>query len=158
MTTSPPSFTGQCACKEVVYELKREPMFVNCCHCTWCQRESGSAFALNALIESSNVKLIKGKLEIIDTPSNSGQGQRYFRCAKCKVALWSEYNGAGDKIKFIRAGTLTNANAIKPNAHIFTSTKLDWVKLDDNIPQFENYYKAKEVWSEASQKRRADAT
>lgn len=65
---------GGCDCGAVRYQMMDAPMFVHCCHCRWCQRESGSAFALNAIIETERVVLLKGAPEIIDTPSASGSG------------------------------------------------------------------------------------
>ena len=96
-------YKGHCTCKHVTYEFSVEPMFVNCCHCTWCQRETGSAFVINALVEAKNVKTLSGEVEKIDTPTESGKGQQVYRCPKCKVALWSNYAGAGPKINFIFA-------------------------------------------------------
>src|SRR3546814_3671955 len=92
------SFEGGCTCRHVRYRLASRPLFVHCCHCHWCQRETGSAFALNAMIEADRVQLLCGDVEIIDTPSNSGAGQKVSRCPKCRVALWSNYAGSGDEI------------------------------------------------------------
>lgn len=62
---------GGCTCGHVRYRMTSNPIFVHCCHCTWCQRETGSAFAVNALIEADRVQLLQGTVEIIDTPSQS---------------------------------------------------------------------------------------
>ena len=145
---------GGCACGEVRYHLKRAPMFVNCCHCSWCQRETGASFALNSVIETCNVDVLQGKPELIDTPSSSGKGQQIARCPKCHVALWSHYAGAGHVLSFIRTGTLDNPGLLKPGAQIFTSTKQPWVVLPDDMPAFEEYYDLKEVWSAESLARR----
>src|SRR4051794_40946188 len=98
--------TGGCTCRAVRYHMTSGPLFVHCCHCRWCQRESGAAFALNALIESDRVALLQGAPEEVLTPSNSGKGQRIFRCPSCRVAVWSHYAGGGDRIRFVRVGTL----------------------------------------------------
>ena len=71
---------GGCTCREIRYRLNRDPMVVHCCHCRWCQRETGAAFALNAMIESIYVEILSGKPERIDTPSHSGHGQTIVRC------------------------------------------------------------------------------
>jgi len=99
-------FTGGCTCRCVRYRLNEKPMFIHCCHCRWCQRETGASFALNALIEAEHVQLLSGTVEIIDTPSNSGKGQRISRCPTCRIALWSNYGGGGDALRFVRVGTL----------------------------------------------------
>lgn len=145
---------GGCTCRKIRYRLKREPMFVNCCNCTWCQRETGSAFVINAVMEAKETELLGGTPEIIDTPSASGKGQKIHRCPECKVAVWSNYGGAGPILNFVRVGTLDNPNQCPPNAIIFTSTKQDWVCYPDNIPQFEEYYDMKALYSSEAWERR----
>jgi len=114
---------GGCACRQVRYRMTGEPLFVHCCHCSWCQRETGTAFALNAMIEADRLQLLEGEVCIVDTPSNSGKGQRIARCPRCSVALWSNYDGAGEAVRFVRVGTLDDPAALAPDVHIFTSSK-----------------------------------
>uniref|UniRef100_UPI0038990A7E GFA family protein n=1 Tax=Microbulbifer bruguierae TaxID=3029061 RepID=UPI0038990A7E len=125
-------------------------MFVHCCHCTWCQRETGSAFAVNALIEADEVRLIQGSPEKTDVPSNSGIGQKISRCPSCKTALWSNYGAANEAVCFIRVGTLNNPDACPPDIHIFTSTKQKWVELNDSVPVMDEYYQRSNYWPEQS--------
>ncbi len=142
---------GGCACGRVRYRLASSPMFVHCCHCTWCQRETGSAFALNALIEADQVRVLQGAVDVVNTPSNSGRGQRIARCPRCRVALWSHYAGAGDAVCFVRVGTLDRPEACPPDIHIFTSTRLPWVRLPEaGAPQVDEYYRRSDYWPEAS--------
>lgn len=145
---------GGCTCRAVRYTMAAPPMIVHCCHCTWCQRESGAAFALNAMIESDRVQRLQGKVDLVDTPSNSGKGQQVARCAVCRVALWSHYAGAGPKVSFVRVGTLDTPAALPPDVHIFTSTKQPWVVLPPGTPAFAEYYRASEVWPAESLARR----
>lgn len=137
---------GQCSCAEVKYALDEKPMIVHCCHCTWCQRETGSAFAINALVESTRVRVLQGEPERIAMPSNSGIGQTIARCSHCKTALWSYYGAAKDSVCFVRVGTLNDPNRCRPDIHIYTSTKQDWVQLDDTVPIVDEYYRRSEVW------------
>ena len=137
---------GRCTCSKVKYQLLNKPLFVHCCHCTWCQRETGASFALNAFIETHNVKLLQGKTETIYTPTSSSGGQKIIRCASCKIALWSHYSGAGDVISLVRIGTLDDSNALQPDIHIYTSTQQHWLKLSDDIPKVEEYYQKKDYW------------
>src|ERR1700674_4476501 len=97
---------GRCTCGAVRYRMIRKPLFVHCCHCRWCQRETGTAFALNALIESERVETVQGETKAIVTPTLSGKEHKISRCPVCRIALWSTYAGAGDAIRFIRVGTL----------------------------------------------------
>lgn len=146
---------GGCTCRSVRYRMLTKPMFVHCCHCTWCQRETGTAFALNAMIEADRVELFQGEVEVINTPSSSGKGQKISRCPKCRIALWSNYSGAGDAVRFVRVGTLDEPGRFPPDIHIFTSTKQPWVMLLPGTPAVPEYYKASERWPKESLKRRA---
>jgi hypothetical protein len=145
---------GGCACGAVRYRLGDAPMFVNCCHCTSCQTETGSAFVINALIEADRVELLAGAPEPVMTPSESGKGQQIWRCPDCKVALWSNYGGAADILRFVRVGTLDAPGALPPDAHIFTRSKLPWLRLPDGMPVFEAYYDSKSLWPAESLARR----
>ena len=146
---------GGCDCKAIRYRMMTKPMFVNCCHCRWCQRETGSAFVLNALIESERVQLLAGAPEVIDTPSESGRGQKIARCPSCKIALWSNYSLP--TVRFIRVGTLDNPDVAPPDAHIFTASKQPWVILPPGAPAFADYYDASKLWPAESLERRATA-
>ena len=148
-------FEGGCACRFVRYRMTSKPLFVHCCHCTWCQRETGTAFALNAMIEADRVELMQGVVEVIDTPSLSGKGQGIARCPKCRVALWSNYSGAGDAVRFVRVGTLDEAGRFPPDIHIFTSSKQPWVVLPEGATVVPEFYKASERWPKESLERRA---
>ena len=129
-------------------------MFVHCCHCTWCQRESGASFALNAMIESDRVELVSGDLHVVDTPSNSGKGQKVSRCPRCEVAVWSNYSGAGDAVRFVRVGTLLEPASMPPDIHIFTSSKQPWVVLPPGTPAVAEYYDRTRFWPAESLARR----
>jgi hypothetical protein len=134
----------------VRFAIASAPLVVHCCHCRWCQRETGTAFALNAMIEAGRVQLLTGAPELVLTPSNSGRGQKIARCPQCRVALWSHYAGAGDKLSFVRVGTLDDPDACPPDVHIFTESKQPWVVIPAGTPVFPRYYKRDEVWSRAS--------
>ncbi|MGH8309815.1 MAG: GFA family protein, partial [Steroidobacteraceae bacterium] len=133
------SLEGGCTCRTVRYRMTSAPMFVHCCHCRWCQRETGASFALNALIEADRVIVLKGAPEVVNTPSNSGKGQKIIRCPECRIALWSNYAGAGDKLRFIRVGTLDEPDRCPPDIHIFTSSKQPWVVLPPGTPAVAEY-------------------
>lgn len=151
------SLEGGCACSGVRYRMTALPLFVHCCHCRWCQRETGSAFVLNALIETDCLEVLRGKPERVATPSESGKGQTIVRCPTCRVALWSHYAGNGEAICFLRAGTLDEAERVSPDVHIYTDSKHPWVVLPEGVPAFSAYYRPKELWPAESQARRKRA-
>ncbi|MFZ1988622.1 MAG: GFA family protein [Alphaproteobacteria bacterium] len=147
------SIEGGCDCRTVRYRMTSRPLFVHCCHCRWCQRETGTAFALNAMVESDRVILLTGTPELINTPSNSGKGQMIARCPQCKIALWSNYGGRGDITRFVRVGALDNPDALPPDIHIFTMSKQPWVILPPGTPAVHEYYDRKVQWPKESNER-----
>lgn len=151
--TADDAHEGGCACRAVRYRLTARPLFTHCCHCRWCQRETGASFALNAMIEADRVTLLAGAPETIDTPSNSGRGQKIVRCPTCRVALWSHYSGAGEAVSFVRVGTLDEPDRLPPDIHIFTLSKQPWVTLADGKPVREEYYDRRDYWPEESLER-----
>jgi hypothetical protein len=148
-------YDGGCTCRFVRYRMLSKPLFVHCCHCRWCQRETGSAFVLNAMIEADRVQLLEGDVHVVLTPSFSGKGQKIARCPQCHIAVWSNYSGAGDAIRFVRVGTLDETDRLQPNIHIYTESKQPWVILPPNTPAVREYYKAAEQWPAESLERRA---
>jgi len=145
---------GGCTCGSVRYRMTTAPMYVHCCHCRWCQRETGSAFAINAMIEADRGSVRQGKQEVILTPRIIGQGQKIARCPNCRVALWSNYAGAGDKVRFVRVGTLDDPDRLPPDIHIFTASKQPWVVLPQGALAFEEYYDREACWPAESLARR----
>jgi hypothetical protein len=145
---APDSFPaeGGCDCRAVRYRMESSPLFVHCCHCRWCQRESGASFALNAMIEADRVTNVGVEPEVVDTPSASGSGQKIARCPKCRLAVFSHYAGAGPIIKFVRVGTLDNPDLLSPDIHIFTESKQPWVQLVGGAPAVAQYYERDDYW------------
>lgn len=137
---------GGCDCGAVRYRMSADPIIVHCCHCRWCQRETGGAFAINAVVETSALQ-VTGETVMVDTPSQSGRGQKIARCPACHVALWSHYPQAGPTLAFVRAGTLDSPSSVTPDVHIYTSTKLPWVRLPDDARIFAEFYNVPDVWS-----------
>jgi hypothetical protein len=144
---------GGCACGAVRYRLTSAPMFVHCCHCLDCQRQTGSAFVLNALIETDRIALLSGDPQPIAVPTDSGRPHDIWRCPACHTALWSDY-GRRQALRFVRVGTLDDPTALQPDVHIFTRSKQPWVALPEGVPAFEVYYSTKDLWPAASLERR----
>jgi hypothetical protein len=106
------------------------------------------------MIEADRVILLQGQPELVNTPSNSGKGQKIWRCPTCRVALWSNYSGAGDALRFVRVGTLDEPDRLPPYIHIFTSSKQPWVVLPSDVPAVAEYYDRDRYWPAASLERR----
>lgn len=148
---------GGCSCGAVRYRLTAPPMFTHCCHCLDCQKQTGGAFAINALIETSNIELLSGELRKVEMPSPSGRGHDVYRCARCEVALWSDY-GRRPYLRFVRVATLDQPHAIAPDVHIFTRSKVPWVRLPEGARAFEVFYDMKAEWPAESMARREAAS
>ncbi len=140
------SLDGGCTCREVRYRMTNRPLIVHCCHCRWCQRETGASFALNAVIEADRVVLLSGAPELVNTPSLSGKGQKIWRCPRCRVAVWSNYPGGGDAVRFVRVGTLDEPDRLPPDIHIFTASKQPWVVLPPGAKAVAEFYELDKVW------------
>jgi hypothetical protein len=139
---------GGCSCGAVRYRLTSEPLFTHCCHCLNCQRQTGSAFVINVLIEADRVELLAGDPEPVDVPRDDGTTQTIFRCPTCRVAVFSQYGRP--EVRFVRAGTLDDPASVAPDVHIYTRSKVPWVTLPGSVPAFEVYYDSKILWPEAS--------
>jgi len=144
---------GGCSCGAVRYRLTSPPLFVHCCHCLNCQRHTGSAFVINILIETSRVQILKGEPKPVTMPENGGTPNDIFRCPTCLVAVWSVYGGR-TQVRFVRAGTLDDPSEVSPDVHIFTRSKLPWVRLPESVPAFPEFYDIKALWPPESQERR----
>jgi hypothetical protein len=131
----------------VRYRLRSEPLFVHCCHCLNCQRQTGSAFAINVWIEAGSVEIVAGDPRPVDVPRDDGSTQRIFRCPACQVAVYSEYTRP--QVWFVRAGTLDDPSQVSPDVHIYTRSKRDWIALPESVPAFEVYYDTKALWPPA---------
>ncbi len=155
---------GSCFCRAIRYTLLAPPMFTHCCHCLDCQRQTGSALAINAIVEASNIELTAGKPRRVTMPTDSGRPHDIYRCPTCQTALWSDY-GRRRTLIFLRVATLDKPHAISPDVHIFTRSKVPWVDLSGPLAKgsatgkpalaVRVYYDMKKVWPPASLARRA---
>lgn len=141
---------GGCACGKVRYRLTAAPLIVHCCHCRDCQRLTGSAFVVNLWIERRCVEPGDARLASTTVTAGSGRPHEIFRCADCGTALWSKYHAAPGDTVLLRAGTLDHPEAMTPDVHIFTRSKLPWVALPAGVPAFESFYKMAELWPRES--------
>jgi hypothetical protein len=142
---------GGCACGAVRYRLTSDPLFVHCCHCLNCQRQTGSAFVINLLIETDRVELLSGDPVAVSVPRSGGENQKVWRCPTCQIAVFSQYTSA--KVRFVRGGTLDDPSTVEPDVHIYTRSKVPWVALPESVPAFGTYYDTEELWPAESLER-----
>jgi hypothetical protein len=149
----PAMLEGGCACGKARYRLASKPMFVHCCHCKDCQHQTGSAFVINALIETNRVEKLSGETRAVAVPTDSGQPHEIHRCPRCATAVSSHYGGRRE-LSFVRVGTLDEPSELPPDVHIYTRSKLPWVALPAGVPAFPVYYDSKTLWPPESLERR----
>ena len=144
-TNTSVALTGGCPCGDLRYELIKPPMFTHCCHCIQCQKLTGSAFVLNAIIENDCISVLSGFLSVTAGPTESNRPHDIYRCSTCQTAVWSDY-GRRPNYRFVRVGTLDQPNLIKPDAHIFVRSKLDWVVIPKDQKAFDVFYEVQDEW------------
>jgi hypothetical protein len=142
---------GGCSCGAVRYRLSSPPLFVHCCHCLNCQRQTGSAFVINVLIETDRLEVLAGTPQPVDVPRDDGSVQRIFRCPQCQIAVFSEYTSPA--VRFVRGGTLDDPRDVTPDVHIYTRSKVGWVALPEGAPAFDEYYETSKMWPAESLRR-----
>ena len=142
---------GGCACGQIRYRLTSEPLFVHCCHCLNCQRQTGSAFVINLLIEADRLEVLAGEPQPVDVPRDDGSSQTIWRCPSCQVAVFSRYTRP--HVRFVRGGTLDDPSSVAPDVHIYTRSKVPWVTLPDGVPAFDAFYDVRSLWPAESLER-----
>lgn len=149
---------GGCPCGATRYRIESDPLFVHCCHCTECQQQTGSAFAVNAMIEGDRVTMLAGQVVENRIITGSSNPLIECRCTECRTVLWMHYASAGRRIAFVRAGTLNEPGRCPPDIHIYTRSKQDWIVLSDTAPAKRGYYDRAAYWPEDSIARHKAAT
>jgi hypothetical protein len=156
---------GGCACGALRYRLLAPPLFVHCCHCTRCQRETGGPFAHHAMIEFSQFTVVQGEAQFVEVPTDSGRKHWVARCASCLTALWNEHGSRSSVTRYVRVGTLDRPEACPPRAHIFVRSRQPWLVLPPEVPSYAGFYDAARTWppeslaryEAAAEARRAEA-
>jgi hypothetical protein len=143
---------GGCACGHLRFRLTKMPLVVHCCHCHWCQQQSGSHYAVNAVVESKWLEMDHGTPTMVDAPTPSGAGQLIATCPHCRTTIWTHCYGFGaqDRVSFLRVGTLDSPGRLPEDVHIFTESKVPGLTLPSDKPSFPQYYDKAEVWPQES--------
>jgi hypothetical protein len=152
-----PPFDGGCACGEVRYRMHDQPLFVHCCHCARCQRETGTPFAHHAMIEYTKFTVLQGTPDFVLVPTDSGGKHWVARCPSCRTAMWNEHGTRLAITRYVRVGTLDAPAALPPRAHIYTRSRQPWLALSPDVPSYRAYYDAAKVWPPESLARYAAA-
>lgn len=158
MTTKPfPAITGGCHCAAVRYRILTAPLFCYACHCIDCQKDTGSAFALHAVIEAFNIKVISETrpklLTLIQDPSKPQAKSRHSLCPKCGTVLWGNDPQWDHAVSNVRIGTLDFPGIMEPDMHMFVGSKLGWIDLPKDAKTSRRGFDYKTTWPKSSLKR-----
>tara|TARA_Y100001934_G_C12157277_1_gene680227 strand:+ start:280 stop:783 length:504 start_codon:yes stop_codon:yes gene_type:complete len=141
---------GGCECGDTRYQFVGEPLFIHACHCTLCQRITGSAFQISMLMTKSQFSLSKGQPAVWHLKADSGNVRPVFFCERCGCQLYGDAPGRGPEIMWIQSGTLDDTTWFSPRAHIWTSSMQSWLTLPVDVPAFDTNYDAVKVWPASS--------
>jgi hypothetical protein len=149
MTESFEPLSGGCACGQVRYKVVGEPLFTHACHCSDCQRTTGSAFVLHTVIAKDDLE-IEGETKATTLPTGSGAGYDPHFCINCGTYIWCKYHFSAKGVIVIRSGTLDDTTLVEPQAHVFTRYKLPWMTLPTDVPVFEEFFDREKVYPKES--------
>ena len=133
------------ACRPCSTNRCGEPIFVNNCHCSQCQKQTGSTSVVNMFYEAEYLTQLSGDTSRHVVKAGSGGDHVIVRCAQCGTAMWSHYPRLGEFAAGIRAGTLDDPASVTPDAAIYVSERMPWVTLPEGIPAFETQYSPAEL-------------
>lgn len=111
--------TGGCPCGAVRYAISAFPLFLYACHCTDCQRQSGSAFALNMPVATEAFRVVAGTPTGWRRLAPSGATVVSWFCGDCGGRINGERIGRPE-LTVVRAGTLDDTSWLSPGAHFYT--------------------------------------
>jgi hypothetical protein len=119
----------------VTYTVDAEPLFTYACHCSSCQKRTGSAFSLGLVIMTESLDL-KGALTSWSRVSEQGNTNTRYSCASCGNIIYGSSESSPELAK-LQPGTLDNTNTVEPEVHMWTVKKQPWVILPPRAPRFE---------------------
>jgi hypothetical protein len=140
---------GSCNCQSVQYTITDAPLFTHLCHCTKCQKRTGSAFVLNIMVFVNDIALTSAAPESYTTITDSGSELTTFACSSCRDILYHTHPEFA-RIVMIAGGTVDDPGWIKPQAHIFVRSKQPWLELSNDIPAYLEMYQLEDTWPQAS--------
>ena len=131
-----PPYTGQCLCGAVQYKVNEGPLVVYACHCTDCQKRSGSAFGLSMWVHRNAIEVTKGEATLQTLKHSDGRPRFVRICAECGTRLWSE-PAKRQELAVIRPGTLNDTSSLRPAAHIWTRSAQPWVVIPEDAIRYD---------------------
>ena len=126
---------GGCTCGAVRYRLSGEPILIGICHCTECQRQSGSAFGMSMRVRRTDITLIQGEFKHWERVADNGARIKLCFCGQCGTRIWHE--PAGEDFLNLKPGTLDNTTQLAPRYQVYAKRKHGWLHFDSLSASFE---------------------
>lgn len=125
---------GQCHCGYVKYQAEIDPGKVTICHCTDCQRLTGSAYRVTAITPTSNLQLTANPPKVYKKYGDNGRPRLQSFCPECGSPLFTSGEGDDAATTGIRVGTINQRRELKPSRQIWCRSALPWVDDIGGLP------------------------
>lgn len=144
---------GACQCRAVRYEISQEPLTIYACHCTDCQRQSGSAFSLSMIVPREAVTIVAGQPKEWIRRTESGRLVSCLLCGDCGSRLYHNPK-TNEAITIVKSGTLDESRGLDPVGHIWTRSAQSWFPIPTDSIRYEVQPPSLSVLTEAWKARR----
>ena len=134
MTTPASRFTGGCLCGAIRYTVSAPLGALRVCHCTHCQKNTGTGMSVNAVIAAQEFALTQGTPMRFTTIADSGRTLRRYFCGDCGSPLYAHREESPERL-VLKAGTLDDSSGLKITAHIWTRSARPWSHIDADCEQ-----------------------
>ncbi len=125
---------GSCLCGAVRYTCESDPLFSAVCHCTACQKSTGSAFSVIVGVKSSDLRITGATLKTYQDVGESGRATFRHFCSRCGSTLYAELE-LKPGLACIKAGTLDDASDLKPQVHFYWRDHQSWIEELGRLPK-----------------------
>ncbi len=129
-------FTGGCQCGNIRYEVVGIPKQLVVCHCTDCQRQSGSAFGMTLVVNEADFRLTQGEPKTFASKSHTGRAKLGAFCPECGTRIYHKPEWRKGTVS-VKPGTLDDTRWLKPDMHLWTSSKQTWVTIPEGVKAYE---------------------
>jgi len=144
-----PPYTGRCFCEAVQYRITEEPLTFYACHCTDCQKRSGSAFGLSMWVNRSAIEVTHGHAALQISSGHDDRLRHGRVCIQCNTRLWSEPENQ-PQLAVVRPGTLDDTSWLRPVAHVWTKSAQPWFEFPEGVVRYatqpDNLMELMQLW------------
>ena len=129
-------YSGGCQCGAIRYDILGAPELLLACHCTDCQRQSGSAFGMTLVVSEEDFQLTKGDVKTYSLKSAAGRPKLGAFCPNCGTRIYHKPEWRKGMVS-VKPGTLDDTSGLKPTLHLWTSSKQPWITISEGVEAYE---------------------